>query len=242
MRARNRGRWGTRHLYVGVFITPLSASDWEFSNSIFKTPVICEQPQFTDYQEGLKKQQLVFEFDVKTWEVGHHFCTFDGSMLSVGTACLGSDQTIQHYRTHHSTKSESGQLEWEVVRVMRITTLYDVHDTAQIPRTLSMIYCFCLYLYTTNNHCTICSDLAWIDINTLRSFVINTVTTITSPWLKLESKHVQSKTKKYPKGGKGKKMSRLEGAFSAGNMDRENVALCTCHPHSAISPWRKRKL
>ncbi|KAI0297137.1 Nse4 C-terminal-domain-containing protein [Russula brevipes] len=29
---------------------------------------ICEQPQLTDYQEGLKKQQLVFEFDVKTWE------------------------------------------------------------------------------------------------------------------------------------------------------------------------------
>ena len=33
--------------------------------------VICEQPQASDYQEGLKKQQLVFEFDVKTWEVGH---------------------------------------------------------------------------------------------------------------------------------------------------------------------------
>jgi len=29
---------------------------------------ICEQPQMTDYQEGLRKQQLVFEFDVKTWE------------------------------------------------------------------------------------------------------------------------------------------------------------------------------
>ncbi|KAI0278475.1 Nse4 C-terminal-domain-containing protein [Russula aff. rugulosa BPL654] len=29
---------------------------------------ICEQPQLTDYQEGLRKQQLVFEFDVKTWE------------------------------------------------------------------------------------------------------------------------------------------------------------------------------
>ncbi|KAF8502282.1 Nse4 C-terminal-domain-containing protein, partial [Russula emetica] len=29
---------------------------------------ICEQPQVSDYQEGLKKQQLVFEFDVKTWE------------------------------------------------------------------------------------------------------------------------------------------------------------------------------
>ena len=37
-------------------------------------PVICEQPQMTDYQDGLKKQQLVFEFDVKTWEVGHYFC------------------------------------------------------------------------------------------------------------------------------------------------------------------------
>jgi hypothetical protein len=33
--------------------------------------VICEQPQLSDYQEGLKKQQLVFEFDIKTWEVGH---------------------------------------------------------------------------------------------------------------------------------------------------------------------------
>ena len=39
-------------------------------------PVICEQPQMSDYQEGLKKQQLVFEFDVKTWEVGRHFCMF----------------------------------------------------------------------------------------------------------------------------------------------------------------------
>ncbi|KAF8482873.1 Nse4 C-terminal-domain-containing protein [Russula ochroleuca] len=29
---------------------------------------ICEQPQLSDYQEGLRKQQLVFEFDVKTWE------------------------------------------------------------------------------------------------------------------------------------------------------------------------------
>lgn len=29
---------------------------------------ICEQPQMTDYQDGLRKQQLVFEFDVKTWE------------------------------------------------------------------------------------------------------------------------------------------------------------------------------
>ncbi|KAH9957935.1 Nse4 C-terminal-domain-containing protein [Russula dissimulans] len=29
---------------------------------------ICEQPQVSDYQEGLKKQQIVFEFDVKTWE------------------------------------------------------------------------------------------------------------------------------------------------------------------------------
>jgi hypothetical protein len=37
----------------------------------FSYLVICEQPQLSDYQEGLKKQQLVFEFDVKTWEVGH---------------------------------------------------------------------------------------------------------------------------------------------------------------------------
>ncbi|KAH9978578.1 Nse4 C-terminal-domain-containing protein [Lactifluus volemus] len=29
---------------------------------------ICEQPQLSDYQEGLKKQQLVFEFDIQTWE------------------------------------------------------------------------------------------------------------------------------------------------------------------------------
>ena len=38
---------------------------------LFSALVICEQPQLSDYQEGLKKQQLVFEFDVKTWEVGH---------------------------------------------------------------------------------------------------------------------------------------------------------------------------
>jgi hypothetical protein len=31
--------------------------------------VICEQPQLSDYQEGLRKQQLVFEFDIQTWEV-----------------------------------------------------------------------------------------------------------------------------------------------------------------------------
>ncbi|KAH9040751.1 Nse4 C-terminal-domain-containing protein [Lactarius pseudohatsudake] len=29
---------------------------------------ICEQPQVSDYQEGLRKQQLVFEFDIATWE------------------------------------------------------------------------------------------------------------------------------------------------------------------------------
>ena len=28
---------------------------------------------------------------------------------------------------------------------------YDVHDTDQIPRTLYMTYCFCSYLYITNN-------------------------------------------------------------------------------------------
>jgi hypothetical protein len=91
-------------------------SQFKFEKS--PPPVICEQPQFSDYQDGLRKQQLVFEFDVKTWEVGHHFCIFDDLILSVGTVCLGSDQNIQHYRSHHSTKSESGQLEWKVVRVM----------------------------------------------------------------------------------------------------------------------------
>jgi hypothetical protein len=35
---------------------------------LFSNPVICEQPQPSDYQEGLKKQQLVFEFDIATWE------------------------------------------------------------------------------------------------------------------------------------------------------------------------------
>jgi len=94
--------------------SPLSRA----SNHHQSPPVICEQPQFTDYQDGLKKQQLVFEFDVKTWEVGHHFCTLNDPILNVSTVCLGSDQYIQHYRSHHSTKSESGQLEWEVVRVM----------------------------------------------------------------------------------------------------------------------------
>ncbi|KAI0266829.1 Nse4 C-terminal-domain-containing protein [Gloeopeniophorella convolvens] len=29
---------------------------------------ICEQPQMSDYQEGLRKQQLVLEFDIQTWE------------------------------------------------------------------------------------------------------------------------------------------------------------------------------
>ena len=75
MCARNRGRRGARHLCV----TPLSLSRPRASLIVIfqipnLKPVICEQPQDTDYQEGLKKQQLVFEFDVKTWEVGHHFC------------------------------------------------------------------------------------------------------------------------------------------------------------------------
>lgn len=68
MRARDRGRWGTcdlcvssnPYLYFELTIPRLSPCI-----------VICEQPQASDYQEGLKKQQLVFEFDIKTWEVGH---------------------------------------------------------------------------------------------------------------------------------------------------------------------------
>jgi hypothetical protein len=44
---------------------------------------------------------------------------------------LGSDKSIQHHRSNHSTKTKSSQHKWEVVRVMR----YDVHDTDQIPRT-----------------------------------------------------------------------------------------------------------
>ena len=45
------------------------------SNPLFSNPVICEQPQVSDYQEGLRKQQLVFEFDISTWEVSARpFC------------------------------------------------------------------------------------------------------------------------------------------------------------------------
>ena len=44
---------------------------------------------------------------------------------------VGSDQSIQHHRSHHPTKTKSSQLEWEMVRVMR----YDVYYTNQIPRT-----------------------------------------------------------------------------------------------------------
>jgi hypothetical protein len=122
MRARNRGRRGTRHLCVFLLLLP----DWKFSIQILNSPsppVICEQPQMSDYQDGLKKQQLVFEFDVKTWEVGHHFCVLMIRSSALVRYVLGSDQNIQHYRSHHSTKIESGQLEWEVVRVMRTTTL-----------------------------------------------------------------------------------------------------------------------
>src|SRR6266404_6928415 len=39
------------------------------SDLLLSNPVICEQPQVSDYQEGLRKQQLVFEFDITTWEV-----------------------------------------------------------------------------------------------------------------------------------------------------------------------------
>ncbi len=55
----------------------LSASDWIFQFKSPPPPVICEQPQMSDYQEGLRKQQLVFEFDVKTWEVGDRFVCFN---------------------------------------------------------------------------------------------------------------------------------------------------------------------
>ncbi|KAH9002069.1 Nse4 C-terminal-domain-containing protein [Lactarius hatsudake] len=44
---------------------------------------ICEQPQLSDYQEGLRKQQLVFEFDIPTWEVSA-FPFYVHSVLSVG--------------------------------------------------------------------------------------------------------------------------------------------------------------
>jgi hypothetical protein len=52
---------------------------------------------------------------------------------------LGSDQSIQHHRSYHSTKTKSSQHKWEVVRVMR----YDVHETDQIPRTQSIYSIFC---------------------------------------------------------------------------------------------------
>jgi hypothetical protein len=120
-KSRKMGNPSSVRLFIYLKNTSLArTSDW---NSL-PPPVICEQPQISDYQDGLKKQQLVFEFDVKTWEVGHHFlCVLMISILSARTICLGSDQNIQHYRSHHSTKIESGQLEWEVVRVMRTTTL-----------------------------------------------------------------------------------------------------------------------
>ena len=112
-------------LFFYLFLkTPLSHARLIGIFNSLLPPVICEQPQFSDYQDGLKKQQLVFEFDVKTWEVGHHFLSLLMiSILSARTICLGSDQNVQHYRSHHSTKIESGQLEWEVVRVMETTTL-----------------------------------------------------------------------------------------------------------------------
>jgi hypothetical protein len=47
--------------------------------------VICEQPQLSDYQEGLKKQQLVFEFDVKTWEVGHPVAPLENKRDQIST-------------------------------------------------------------------------------------------------------------------------------------------------------------
>ncbi len=47
---------------------------------------------------------------------------------------IGSDQNIQHLRSHRSTKTKSGQLEWEMVRVMLATLSYDVDDSKdQIP-------------------------------------------------------------------------------------------------------------
>jgi len=42
---------------------------------------ICEQPQLSDYQEGLKKQQLVFEFDVKTWEEAIKVFNITGAII-----------------------------------------------------------------------------------------------------------------------------------------------------------------
>lgn len=34
---------------------------------------ICEQPDGDDYISGLKKRQIVLEFDKATWQVGHSY-------------------------------------------------------------------------------------------------------------------------------------------------------------------------
>ena len=78
-KSRKMGNPSSVRFFVFFWLHPLiSRAPYDRNNFQFKflksPPVICEQPQMTDYQEGLRKQQLVFEFDVKTWEVGHHFC------------------------------------------------------------------------------------------------------------------------------------------------------------------------
>lgn len=56
---------------------------FDFEVLLIRCSVICEQPQLSDYQEGLRKQQLVFEFDISTWEVSTRLLlTVNDSVLS----------------------------------------------------------------------------------------------------------------------------------------------------------------
>jgi hypothetical protein len=131
-------------------LSPLSAYSPTEATSVPVTPPL-EPVSEMAYFPKLQTPHLHIHLNQIAEEIFNITNQNIASVLSVSTVCLGSDQNIQHFRTHHSTKTESGQLEWEVVWVNGGPLPYDVHDTDQIPRTLSMIYCFCLYLYTTNN-------------------------------------------------------------------------------------------
>jgi len=78
---------------------------------------MCEQPSDQDYAAGLKKQQMVAEFDMATWRVRlQHFLP----CLLVTLMAIASDQRIQHHRIEDSTattgRSKAGE---PVVRMMQ---------------------------------------------------------------------------------------------------------------------------
>ncbi len=118
------------------------------SDPLLSNPVICEQPQLSDYQEGLKKQQLVFEFDIPTWEVSARPFYLQKPFRAQRLVRLGRDQSVRYQRSYHPPTSKSSQYKREVVWVTSPLSCFMsvVYCTDLIPSTLSNSAVF----YTTN--------------------------------------------------------------------------------------------